>query len=343
MDTSSSGDKVNIIEISKMTGVSPTTVSRVINHRELVKEETARLVEEAIASSGYVTKSTKPVQKKSNKNILIMNAPSKEQFYLEISKGVEMAAKTSGYYLLNSWFSITRESLNCFLDMIVKTNAAGVIFLNQLPKDILEAIDAVVPVVQCCEFNPSVDLPYVSIDDFSAAQKATNHLINEGRKKILFVSGSQEYKYVLERRRGYLSAMQQANLPVTRSSEITLPENSFSLACTAIMQVLRSEEIKPDAIFTSSDILAMAAVRAVKYCALLIPRDIMIVGFDDIKYASMTSPPLTTVRQPSQQLGYSACSLLLQRITTPGFTPKSMILDTELILRESTTGSIFST
>lgn len=327
--------KSRLLQISKAAGVSPATVSRVMNHPELVKKETAQLVTNAMQALGIEgkKKETAPLPKKKT---ILMNAPYLDQFYLEISNGVKNAIEASGYFMVTSYYDIGENNIKSFLELIRGVNACGVIITNSLSKELLDAIEKEVPAIQCCEFNPDVSIPYVTVDDFSGAQRATEYMINCGRTKIGFVSGPRKYKYATERRHGYHYAMSQARLPIERFWEIELPSNSYEMAYSAVKQLLQFDDGHPDAFLCTSDILAMATIRAAVQKGLSVPNDVMVIGFDDIQFASMMIPSLTTVRQPVNQIGYTACNMLIQRLVNPTMPLNAMILDTELIIREST-------
>ncbi len=331
--------KATIAEVAQRAGVSPATVSRVINHRKLVNCETIEAVEGAMEALGY-SPSPRKKQTTAAKSVIVMNSPHRDPFYLEVAQGAQTAADANGYCLLNTWNSINASNLGDFIALLKSINATGVILTNQLPQSILKVIDKEIPLVQCCEFTSDADIPFVSIDDYSAAMNATNYLIDAGRKKIAFIGSTPEYKYSIERHQGYIDAMHQAGLPIQNFWDISLPENSSSLAYSAVAQLLNYDDKTPDAIFATSDILAMAVIRSARQRKLRVPEDIMVIGFDDIEFASMTTPSLTTVRQPLHQLGYTACNILFQRMNNPEVKPTSIFLDTTLIIRESTTPNL---
>lgn len=189
--------------------------------------------------------------------------------------------------------------------------------------------------VQCCEYNEEATYPYVSIDDFTAAENATNYLISCGCTKLAFINGPATFKYANKRYEGFSSALSKAEISIPPNWVVQLPEINYEMAYSAVCRILNSET-RPNAFFTISDIFAAAVIRAAKRFHLHVPKDIMVVGFDNIDLSSMTSPSLTTVNQPGFQQGYSACELLLKIIENPSVTPRSLLLDAELIIREST-------
>lgn len=327
--------KARIQDIAREAGVSPTTVSRVLNHRDLVNAETRETVEAAMDRLGY--HAAKPASaKRPRRKILLLNCPQgNNPFYEEIINGAITSANSHDYYLILNYDNANTKTFSDFQGLIKGVNAAGVILLNQLHEDLLEKINHIAPVVQCCEYNSNSSLPYVSIDDFSAAQQAVNYLIRAGRNKIAFLNGPLKYKYAQERLRGYKCAMEAASLSIPSSWIMQIPEINYDMAYTVVSQLLSSEQC-PNAFFASSDVLAAAIINAAKRYHLRVPEDIMVIGFDNISISQMVRPSITTVNQPKFQLGYTACEILVELINNPSTQPKSTLLATELIIREST-------
>ena len=142
------------------------------------------------------------------------------------------------------------------------------------------------------------------------------------------------FKYAVKRQEGFLDTLRKKDISVRPDWIVSLPEVNYQMAYSADCRLLNNE-IRPNAFFVISDVFAAAVIRAAKRFDLRIPEDIIVVGFDNLDISIMTCPTITTVNQPSFQLGYSACELLLDSINHPDMFPKSLILDTELIIRES--------
>lgn len=134
---------------------------------------------------------------------------------------------------------------------------------------------------------------------------------------------------------GYNEALEEAGITPDPELIITVPDNKFSVAVPAISTMLKKQDI-PDAIVCTSDTLAAAALRACALEGYRVPHDIIVTGFDNIDISVMTTPNITTINQPRHDMGFMACTQLLSMITDPKKVPQKFILDTELILREST-------
>ena len=314
--------KITVSLIAEKAQVSPATVSRVLNHRELVKEPTIRRVEEAMRSLGCQMENTVTVSKETQP-LVVLNIPGIENaFYQEIIRGARVSAKAHGCHLLIHESHLNKGNMLDFCNLLRRVDAAGV-------------IRTIAPLVQCCEYNEHADYPYVSIDDTKAAEIATEYLLSNGGSKIALINGPGNFKYARRRQEGFMNALQKAEVMIPKQWIVQLPEVSYEMAYAAICRLLNSDS-RPNAFFTISDIFAAAVIRAAKRFHLHVPRDILVVGFDNIELSSMTTPSITTVNQPKFQMGYTACEMLLELLEEPQEEMKSLILDTELIIREST-------
>ena len=330
--------KIRTSDIAKLAGVSPATISRVLNHRELVKPETVFIVERALQELGLSLPS--PIsEKKNRKEVILVNCPQgTNPFYEEVISGVITSANAHGFYTLLNYSPLNRGTIEDFLELIHKIKASGVITMSLLSTELLKTITKEVPLVQCCEYNKDSDCPYVSVDDFSAAENAVRYLISCGRNKIAILNGPSQYKYAKERLAGFQRAMEAAQLFVPSSWIVNVPEISYTMAYSIVTQLLASEN-RPNAIFAASDVLAAAIINAAKHYRIRIPHDLMVIGFDNIDLCQITRPTITSFNQPKQQLGFTACEILVENILSSGLSSHSMILSTELIIRESTAGT----
>lgn len=330
--------KIRIQDVAKKAGVSSATVSRVLNNQNIVNGETYRRVVDAMNALGYShTLSVSPKNGKDiSSDLIILSLPTiSNPFYNEIAIGAQNAAQRFGYRVLISNNPLDSEGLNQLITLIKTNHVAGVITLNSMTQNALERLCAVTNVVQCCEYCEGYDVSYVSIDDFQATRTALNHLFSHGRRDIAFINGPLGYKYARHRQNSYLDFMREHRLPIREDRIIQLSSVDFSIAIASLTQML-SRSDPPDAVFAISDVFAGAAIKVAKKCGLRVPQDLMVIGFDNIDFSSICEPAITTINQPKQQLGYMACELLVEQISSPGTPTKQIILDTELIVREST-------
>jgi LacI family repressor for deo operon, udp, cdd, tsx, nupC, and nupG len=327
--------KATYNEISDLSNVSISTISRFMNRPFSVKSETRDKILQAMQNLG-MDYSFIEDKKNIENNIIIFNIPSlSNPIYSEIIAGAKDCAHKNRYSLLISEEVITDRNINNFVDMLKTSNAAGLITTNIIPTNLLVEINNVVPVIQCSEHNNALSLPYVSIDDIQASKNAVDYLISLGRKKIALLNGPLEYKYAKDRLIGYQQALISADIPLDHNLIYEIPKINYDIACATCHQLLNGKN-RPDAIFAVSDIYAIAAIKTIKQNHLKVPNDIAVIGFDNIPLTYMTSPTITTVNQPKYQLGIYSCSMLIQRINKEESPLESMKLETEIIIREST-------
>ena len=147
---------------------------------------------------------------------------------------MRVAANNAGYDTLISWDNITNETARSFCSMLRRCGASGVITTSPLSARAIQAVEAVVPLVQCAESRPDVDAPYVTIDDHLAASRATEHLISCGCKRLAIVAGSNEFKFSRERLEGFLDTTARSDVRVLPGWILQIPDNSYALAYSAL-------------------------------------------------------------------------------------------------------------
>jgi LacI family repressor for deo operon, udp, cdd, tsx, nupC, and nupG len=328
--------KITITEIARLANVSPATVSRVFNPGKAhVAQKTVEKVQAVLKDLG-LSLNVPDANPSKARPVLLLNTPDNNPFYAEVIQGVLSSVNSHHCHLLMTQSPLDHGSVDDFIALIERVNAAGVIILNQVKEDVLYQIESKIPVIQCCEFNPMVpDIPFVSIQDAIAASEATKYLLSRGRNKIAFINGPSTYKYARERKKGFQDAMESAGLFVPKQWIVNLPEINYEMAYSAICQILNMSE-QPNAFFTASDLLAAAVLKAAHSYHLQIPQDIMVVGFDNTQFSTTCTPSITSVKQPMFQEGFTASEMLLQRIQSPEAHINSIYLETELIVRETT-------
>jgi len=177
----------------------------------------------------------------------------------------------------------------------------------------------------------SENVSYIDIDNTDGAYNAVSHLIRLGYKRIATIAGSEQSTVGIDRKQGYVKALQDRDLPV---DENLITESDFTEVggYDAMVHLLSN---KPEAVFAASDVMAVGAIRAVRNAGMVIPDDIAIVGFDDLPVAKMTNPALTTIRQPINRLGSTAVEMLIDMIQNGSKPHNRIILSTELVVRDS--------
>lgn len=328
-------NKPTVAEIARHSGLSPATVSRTLNHPELVSPNTSALVHSTI--SLLSAQAEQPAPDTSKVLQILVNIPDPGNlFYSELLNGILKSADFRGYRVL-----ITRDlldspdSVDSIIRQIYLCNIQGIILCTSLSDAGYKKIAAHVPIVQCTEAG-TADYSYVGIDNYKAAFSAMEHIYSTGRRRIALLNGSLSFTYARQRQKAYCDFMRQNDLVISAGYILNFAGIIYEAAYASVSQLLASPN-RPDAIFAVSDIFAVAAAKAAAAHGLKIPDDLVIVGFDNIQLLSAVStPPISSVQQPRFQMGYTAGEILYDCITT-GTSPtlQRIILPTELIIRSS--------
>jgi len=326
--------KITITKIAERADVSIATVSRIINHKGTVAPATRQKVLQAMEELEYDTAAVN--SSTSSQAILAFIPDFANPFYAPIIDGIQQTAHESGFEVF--WVP-TKDifSNNMFyFQMLREGRFNGVLWLSSTPPtDLLNLIERHCPSIMCCEYPTDYECSYISIDDNSAAYKAVNHLLSTGCKDIGLINCSLKYKYARHRKDGYLKALKNAGIEPRPEWILSIPYIDYTLAYSAISQALDSSKL-PDALFTCSDVFAAAAINAAQRRGIRIPEDLSIIGFDNTETSRLTMPTLTTIGQPGFQIGQQACAVLLEKIANPALPDRQILLNTELIIRQST-------
>ncbi|MDF7631301.1 LacI family DNA-binding transcriptional regulator [Erwiniaceae bacterium L1_55_4] len=325
---------MSIQKIAKLAGVSVATVSRVLNNSDTVKDKNRDKVLEAIKASNYQPNLlARQLRTARSSMVLVLVSDISNPFCAEIVKGIEEQAEQNGYRILlcNSGSDINRSRSS--LQLLAGKMVDGVITMDAFTTlTELTQLIGNMPWVQCAEYADAGDISCVGIDDVHASRQLVAHLVASGRKRIALINHDLSYKYAQLRQQGYQQELEQRGLSwqaVSYASEL-----SFNVGKRA-MEALLSADTQPDAVFAVSDTLAAGAMAAIQAAGHQVPQDIAVAGFDGSELAEMISPPLTTIAQPSRDIGRTAFSLLLQKIDDPQSPTERVMMDWRLIVRAS--------
>lgn len=328
----------SIRKVSKVAGVSVATVSRAMRHPDRVRKETRDKVLEAIEAVGYRPNMlARNFRAKKAFAVVVLVPNIANPFFSRVIRGIEQGAQQEGYAILLGDTQGLKEREAEYTSLVTSRQADGVIQLSANVDgvlDILNVADGQAPIVNACECAIDPPCPTVRIDNVGAAKDAVEHLIDLGHERIGIVLGPGESPLTRDRLTGYKQALKDHNLDfdkrLTVSGDFSLDSGRRAVA------TLRAVNDPPTAIFCCNDEMAIGAMHRVKKDGFSVPDDISIVGFDDIEFASYVDPPLTTIAQPTEELGKVAFSVLLELLE--GRTPEQteFVLPTELVIREST-------
>lgn len=324
-----------IQDVARKAGVSSATVSRVLNDRNVVTEKTAVKVEQAIKELNYEPSLLGRNLRTSKSSLLLVLIPSiANPFYADIIKGIEDTAVEKGYNILLCETGSNPEREEIYFNLVRNRLADGVISMDPaVNKARLNELAEKYPIVQCSEYDRSGKISYVTIDSKAAAYQAIKYLIRIGHKKIALINSDKKYLYARDRYKGYISALKEYDLPINKNWIYNVENVSFDDGQQAMRSLLENHD-RPTAVFAVSDILAIGALKEMNVKGLQVPKDIALVGFDNVNFSNMLNPTLTTISQPMYQLGSVSTSMLIKKLK--GKKVENVVLDHELIIREST-------
>jgi len=322
----------SIKDVAKAAGVSTATVSRVIANNAPIKAETRERVLEAISQLNYrpnlIARSLR-VQKSAKIGLVVSDI--RNPFFTAIGRAVEDAAYEQGYSVLMCNTDENPEKEELYLNLLHDENVAGVIFSpTQQFSASSKTYEAKMPFVIIDRAVENKDTDMVLLDNVSAAYELTSHLIQNGYKKLAGLFGDASATGQ-ERSRGFHRALKDAQLTPVAAHFIS-PRIKQGFDTT--IALLESNN-RPDAIFTSNSLLTAGAFQALRAKKVLIPDEVAIVGFDETTWGELVDPPITVISQPTEEIGRTATELLFQRIQEPTRLPKTVILNGNLLVKES--------
>ncbi|WP_241575634.1 substrate-binding domain-containing protein [Rosenbergiella nectarea] len=333
MKTTLNSSPATMKAVALAAGVSTATVSRVFTSPEKVSPTTRQRVESVAITLGY---STIPLFSRgitpSWRKVLVIIADVTDSFYSEIIRGIETQASLQ--HCLVTLFDCAHQSMNRYITQArgLPEGYDGLIYVGLSPTD--RDHRPPLPCVVINEYSSNHGAPTLHIDNLSASFNAVNYLIQRGHHRIACVTGPEALAICQYRRQGYLQALQRHNLPLN-PYYITRGDFSFKSGIAAAEQLL-TLSTPPDAIFCHNDKMALGAMYRARQLGIAVPRQLSLIGFDDIEESQYADPPLTTVAQPRVAQGEAAMSLLTTLMEGKPLIHRSYLLETELILRQST-------
>ena len=328
-----------IDDIAKSLGISTSTVSRALADHADVKEETKKEVKRIAAELQYFPNPIARSLKSSRTMTIGVIVPEiKHDFFSSAISGIEDIAYNAGYTIIvcQSNESYEREVLNT--NVLMHHRVAGVIVsISQNTKSsdhFQDLLNKKIPLVFFDRVRDDVEASKVVIDDYSSAYRAVTHLIQRGYKKIAHLAGPKELDICMKRHAGYVDALNDSQM--TLRTEFVCYGGLHEQDGYNSMNILLKGDDPPDAIFAVNDPVAIGAFQRIREAGLKIPGDVAIVGFSNNKITALVDPPITTVNQPSFEMGKKAAEILIEQIEGKDKTIRTVILDAELIERGST-------
>jgi LacI family repressor for deo operon, udp, cdd, tsx, nupC, and nupG len=329
-----------IQDVARHAGVSAATVSRVLSAPERVSEAARARVEDAVHETGYtINQAARSLRMRAARTILAALPNIGNPFYSTILDAVIGKALSRGYSVLVA--SRLDENPNRWLSNYLLSNRADGLLLFDGSLDTRSLHDLVgdgtpLPLVACYDELPDPQINSVLTDNRQAAMRAVRHLIDLGHRHIGHVTGATRNAFPNERLVGYREAMTAAGLPL-RAEWFVTGDYSMDTGVAAARTLLALDEL-PTAVFCGNDEMSIGFISTLREAGIECPRDISVVGFDDIAVSRHFAPPLTTMRQPREAMGAIATDALIDIIegTAPTDGPINKVLTAELVIRSST-------
>jgi LacI family transcriptional regulator len=328
---------ITIKDVAKLAGVSASTVSRAISGNIPVEKETRDKVMQAVEELHYEPNALAKGLKEGKTNTIGLIIPNiGNHLFPPLVKGVEETARKSGYTVILCNTENNLEIEKTYLEKMQKRLVDGFIIATAREKSthILDMEAEGVPVVLLIRhLGNAVDA--VILDNYKGAYEAVSYLLARGRKKIAIINGEQELSLYRERFNGYQEALKKAGetvVPQLVLDDAFGEENGYAV----MVGLLRSGQM-PDAVFATTDLRAIGAIRAIKDFGYRVPEDIAVIGFDDFEFTKLLSPRLTTVSQPLYDMGKLAVEKLITIMDNKNkVTPIIDVMEPTLVLRDST-------
>jgi DNA-binding LacI/PurR family transcriptional regulator len=335
-------NRVTSQDVAERAGVSRTTVSFVLNEVEAnISPETRQRVLLAAEDLGYVPNAAaRALARRKTQTIalvLIREASyiASDAFLPGVMHGLISALRPAGFRLLLEPVATTDEP-DIYLNLARSRQIDGIVLSGPRSDDrqLAELVDSGFPVVLLGQL-PGTDACFVDVDNRATARMAVEHLIELGHRRIGCITNAPlMYTGATDRLFGYLDALAAHGLPKDERL-VRYGDFDYESGRRAARALLSELEDPPTAIFAASDVVAIGAIREIQELGHRIPQDVAVVGFDDIPMARYLTPPLTTARLPATQLGRRAGEVLLDCIRGSSLTQHQVLLNTELVVRQS--------
>ncbi len=327
---------VGIEEVARHAGVSLGSVSHVLNHPDRVSEAMRERVMAAIDELGFVRNGSAARLRANQSNaigLVVLDAGN--PFFAEVGRGVETTMEEHGYIVMlcNSNGSPQREEQH--LRFMEEQRVAGLLITPTTARSSDTRLAALrkrgVAVVLVDEPVRRQNQCSVAVDDVRGGELAGAHLVDVGRRRIVYVTGPDDLRQLDDRRVGLARAVEKCSEPVN-VDVLRLPAVNSREGYRCVDELLA---LHPDAVFCGNDIVALGVLRGLIERGVAVPDDVALVGFDDIEFAGMSAIPLTSVRQPAFGIGQAAAQLLIEECNGRPHEHRQVSFEPELIVRQS--------
>jgi LacI family transcriptional regulator len=328
--------RVTIAEVARRARVSKATVSRVLNNKGDVDASTAIRVREVIAATGYTPSARAVGLAKGRTQTVGLLVPGLTWPWMgDVLQGVADVLEAMGYGLLLNTMNRGADSLTQFARHVSSNAFDGLLLVE--PPDSLNYINTLhesgLPVVMIDDRGRHRGFASVATSNREGAAEAARHLLASGRTHFAVVTGPGEFGCTRDRTDGFCEVLAEAGI---RPGPDMVVEGDFTRdGGRAVIEPIVSSGAPLDAVFAQNDLMAVGVLDALREAGRRVPDDVAVIGFDDIPIAAHTQPSLTTVRQPSREMGEAAARMLLARLAGEELPAAPLIVPTSLVIRDS--------
>jgi LacI family transcriptional regulator len=326
----------SILEVAKLAGVSPATVSRVLHNYPHIRDEVRAKVLEAIDKLGYEPNRVAQRLRATDSHLIGMIVTDiTNPFFNTIMASIENVFFNKGFSLMMSNTASDPEKERAYLSMMDNEGVAGLVIAttSENVDEVTALADKGLPIVIIDRRMSNGKVDMVLSDNIAGACSAVEHLIKLGHTRIGHIGGPLRLTSGRERYQGYQQAMREAGLPID-DGWVRFGDHKHQSGYEQTLELLNSNPTLT-ALFIENNMMTLGALNAIHDGGRRIPDDIAIVGFDDMPWAMSLNPPLTTVAQATYDIGTRVATRLLERIEQPDLPPRTDIVPTTLIVRAS--------
>ncbi|MEU5182262.1 LacI family DNA-binding transcriptional regulator [Streptomyces longwoodensis] len=334
-DDATDEGRVTLATVARKAGVSLPTVSKVLNGRADVSHRTRAKVERLLAAQGY---RRRPPGAARAPLVELVFHELESVWAVELILGVENVAKANGATVVLTESGTRHAPAEDWAEGVLRRRPLGVVLVfSTLPEPVKRRLRSFgIPfVIIDPAGDPDPDVPSVGSANWAGGLAATRHLTDLGHRRVAVITGPEDVMCSLARLDGYRSAMTMAGLAVDPAL-VRYGDFHVQSGYRHAMELLALPD-PPTALFAGSDLQALGVLQAARVRGLSVPRDLSVVGYDDVSLAQWTSPPLTTVHQPLRHMAEEATRMLLEQADPDG-TARRIELATRLVVRQTTAG-----
>lgn len=332
---------ISIKDIAKQAGVSPTTVSFVLNgkakEKRISDQVSKKILKIATKLKYKPNQLARGLRTGKTKTIGLIVEDIANNFFANVAKVVEDEADKHGYKVLFGSTEDNSEKAHGLLEVLKYRQVDGYIITptKNMEKEI-ELLKMVrKPVVLMDRYLPNVDSHYVVVDNFQGAFAATSHLVDQGYKKIAIITTTSDQVQMRQRMDGFVAALRKHNIPFNRNVVKRLPFEMDRAGCTQEISRYLKTAKGVDAVFFATNYLGIYGIEGIRSLGLRIGEDVGVVSFDDHDLFRLHSPSITCVAQPIEEIGRQIVNLLMKELNHPSATPQQIVLSPSLQVRQS--------